>query len=81
MDIPSLGMLVTLIGFAIAILGMIIVMVGSMAGEKGERRVKGGGVLLIGPIPIIFGTDAKWTLVVIALALALMILSFILIIR
>jgi uncharacterized protein (TIGR00304 family) len=45
--------------------------------DEDDRRieVKGGGVILIGPIPIIFGTDIRWTVVAIALSLLLVILS------
>jgi uncharacterized protein (TIGR00304 family) len=46
--------------------------------EKDDKRrteVRGGGVILIGPIPIIFGTDIRWTIVAIVLALVLVTLS------
>ena len=36
-----------------------------------EGKVKGAGVIMIGPIPIIFGTDKKSVKAVLALALAL----------
>ena len=36
-----------------------------------KPRVKGAGVIMIGPIPIIFGTDKKSVKMVLALALAL----------
>jgi uncharacterized protein (TIGR00304 family) len=35
--------------------------------------VRGGGVIMIGPIPIIFGSDAKWTGVAIVLAIVLIV--------
>ena len=38
---------------------------------KAEGKVKGAGVIMIGPIPIIFGTDKKSVKSVLALALAL----------
>ncbi|UCF09289.1 MAG: DUF131 domain-containing protein [Thermoplasmata archaeon] len=37
------------------------------------RSVKGGGVVLIGPIPIIFGSDARMTAVLVVLAIVLII--------
>ena len=43
--------------------------------EDRGARVKGGGVIMIGPIPIIFGTDVKWTVMAIALAIVLIVLS------
>ncbi len=38
-----------------------------------QRTIKGGGVVLIGPIPIIFGSDAKTAAILIILALVLII--------
>ena len=40
---------------------------------KVKKTIKGGGVVLIGPIPIIFGSDAKTTAILIILALVLII--------
>jgi uncharacterized protein (TIGR00304 family) len=37
----------------------------------GKGKVKGAGVIMIGPIPIIFGTDKKSVKSVLALSLAL----------
>jgi uncharacterized protein (TIGR00304 family) len=37
------------------------------------KAIKGGGVVLIGPIPIIFGSDAKTTMVLVVLAIILII--------
>jgi len=37
----------------------------------GKGKVKGAGVILIGPIPIIFGTDKKSVKTILWLALAL----------
>jgi len=43
--------------------------------EKRESRVKAGGIIMIGPIPIIFG-DAKLTFYLAILAVVLMIFGF-----
>ncbi|MFO7968098.1 MAG: DUF131 domain-containing protein [Archaeoglobaceae archaeon] len=40
-----------------------------------EKRVKGGGVILIGPIPIVFG-ESRYAVVALILAIVLMLLSF-----
>lgn len=37
------------------------------------KTIKGGGVVLIGPIPIIFGSDTKTTMVLVILAIILII--------
>jgi uncharacterized protein (TIGR00304 family) len=45
--------------------------------ETGRKRVKGGGVILIGPIPIVFGTDKKYALILMIMAIVLMPLAII----
>jgi len=45
---------------------------------KPKREVKGGGVILIGPIPIVFG-DSKYAFLSLVLAIILMLLSIALI--
>ncbi len=44
-----------------------------MEPERGTK-VKGGGVVMIGPIPIIFGSDVKYASLAIVLAIILMLL-------
>ncbi|MDG7008998.1 MAG: DUF131 domain-containing protein [Nitrososphaerota archaeon] len=44
-------------------------------GQGGE--VKGGGVVMIGPIPIVFGSDAKWASAAIFLAIVLILVSLV----
>lgn len=43
--------------------------------RKRKRKVKGGGVILIGPIPIVFG-ESRYAVVALVLAIVLMVLSF-----
>lgn len=43
---------------------------------KSGKSVKGGGVILIGPIPIIFGSNWKIAIVMVILAFLLIIISF-----
>lgn len=44
-------------------------------GAGKETRVKGGGVIFIGPVPFVFGTDKKSALFMMILAIVLMLLS------
>lgn len=46
--------------------------------KKTKTKVGGGGVVLIGPIPIIFGSDKKFLIIAVVLAIILMIISFVL---
>jgi uncharacterized membrane protein len=67
----------TLLGVAMAALGLIVltVLLGSLDGE-----VKGFGIILIGPIPIIVSDGASFPLVML-LAVALFLLVVFLVLR
>lgn len=43
--------------------------------EKKESKIRGGGVIMLGPIPIIFGSDKESAKTAIILAIILMVLS------
>ena len=62
------------LALALVAVGVIIIVaaiiLASMRGA-GKGKVKAAGVIMIGPIPIIFGTDKKSVKSVLALALAL----------
>jgi uncharacterized protein (TIGR00304 family) len=60
-----------LIAAGIIVIVAAIILVSTRGAGKG--KVKGAGVIMIGPIPIIFGTDKKSVKTVLALALALVI--------
>jgi uncharacterized protein (TIGR00304 family) len=51
------------LGTTLALTGMLIMIVATvllLLSKKGNTgKVRGGGVILIGPIPIIFGTDKQ----------------------
>ncbi len=76
------------VGLLIVLMGMLVILAGvfSMAYqswktggvEKPEAGLRGGGIVMIGPIPIIFGTDVGALKIVMILAIALMIIAFIL---
>ncbi len=67
-DLVTAGLLLVLAGLAAIVVSML------SDARKGGAEVKGGGVVLIGPIPVIFGSDAKWASVAIALAVVLVVL-------
>jgi uncharacterized protein (TIGR00304 family) len=61
-------------GTALVAVGIIIIVTAvilSSTRSAGKGKVKAAGVIMIGPIPIIFGTDKKSVKSVLALALAL----------
>ncbi len=69
-DLGLLGLVLVLVGFGAVAVSML----------RGPRddgvKVRGGGVVMIGPIPIIFGSDTRWASVAIVLAIVLMLLVF-----
>jgi len=83
MKIITLGFILVLAGVLLLIIGTLSMayhaIYKSGAGEGHEgTTVRGGGVIMIGPIPIIFGTDVGALKVVMILALLLMIAAAIL---
>jgi uncharacterized protein (TIGR00304 family) len=81
--LTSMGFLVFFIGIVLILIGILLNVVKRRSREKRgdendkkdeNRRVRGGGVVVIGPIPIIFGTDRKALLLTLAVALAFMVL-------
>ncbi len=80
-EIVSVNKVLTL-GLLLVFLGMIIIVTGTLLlalkVSKGEARVEGGGIVFIGPIPIVWGTSKNITQVMLILALAVSILLLIL---
>jgi uncharacterized protein (TIGR00304 family) len=72
-DFYTLGVALVVVGIII----VVVVIVLSSAGGSKKGKVQGAGVIMIGPIPIIFGTDKKSVKTVVALALALTIVVLI----
>jgi uncharacterized protein (TIGR00304 family) len=60
-------------GIALIILGILIVMIGMILTIlKGRGGVEGGGIVLIGPIPIIIGTSSRIIKAMLILAIIMM---------
>ena len=72
-----------LLGFVLVAVGLLVIVVSLIfmsrrrSTPEGKTDVRGAGVIMIGPIPIIFGTDKKSVKEVLLLALALTIVVFI----
>ena len=68
------------VGFLLLVVGIIVMMIAFVLMSRqrgGTKKAKGAGVILIGPIPIIFGTDEKSVKTVLVLAMALTIAAII----
>ena len=73
-DFYSLGGALVVVGIIIIV---AVIVLTSIGGAK-KGKVQGAGVIMIGPIPIIFGTDKKSVKTVVELALAFTIVVLIL---
>jgi uncharacterized protein (TIGR00304 family) len=71
-NIIIVGIIAVFIGFILIFIGTILQGTASKTGE-----VKTGGVILIGPIPIIFGNDTGSIITVVILAIILMVLAYV----
>lgn len=65
----NIGLLLALVGFAVGILAIFVAILRS---ARGTGQVRGGGVVMIGPVPIVFGTDKESARILILLAIILM---------
>jgi len=65
----NIGLLLVVAGFAIGIVAVIIAVLRS---ARSSGSVRGGGVIMIGPVPIVFGTDSGSARMLILLAIILM---------
>ena len=74
----SLGILLIFLAFVMLIFGILESFKGEdfeiEPTEMPEKKVEGGGVVLIGPFPIVFGTNLRIALILIVLAITLIFL-------
>ena len=75
MNYVTIGIALIILGFLVLIIGSLLNL-GSSGSSSGEGELKGGGVILIGPIPIGFGTDRTSMIVVMAIAVILMLITY-----
>ena len=66
------------LGVALISAGILVILAAIfllfISSAKGEGKVRGGGAIIIGPIPIVFGTDKKSLKTILLLSLLLTIL-------
>jgi len=70
------------LGIALILAGMIVILAAILlfflSNIRGKGKIKGGGVILIGPFQIVFGTDKESVKKILLLSLVLTILLIIL---
>jgi len=72
----NLGVTLIVLGFAISFIAVLSLVFSGARGGRG--KVKGGGAVIIGPIPIIFGTDKESVKFILVLSIILVVLLLIL---
>ena len=65
-----------LLGIVLIILGMFILMLSLW--RAGEGRGEAGGVVIVGPVPIVFGTSKRVATTVMVLAIVLTVITLLL---
>jgi len=73
-DIP---ILMIMIGIILMFIGFIILLLESIS-KTHSGRCEAGGVVIIGPLPIVFGSSTRVTVIVLILAIILTVASIIL---
>jgi len=75
------GQLLFTMGFILILTGFVMVFVAALLlffkAFRGKGRVRGGGVVMIGPFPIVFGTDRESVKMLLLFSIAL--IAFVLI--
>ena len=76
----NVGIILILVGFFVTFVATVLLF---FAAFKGKGKVKGGGAVITGPFPIIFGTDKEsvrilllLSIILIALLLVFMAVSY-----
>jgi uncharacterized protein (TIGR00304 family) len=70
--LSNIAVSLILLGFAIFFIAMLWLVFSNVRSGKG--KVQGGGAVIIGPIPIIFGTDREIVKILLVLSIVLVIL-------
>ena len=71
----TLGITLIVLGFSVSFIAILLMLIRSLSFRG---KIKGGGLVMIGPLPIIFGTDKESIKILIALAILLIIIVVVL---
>ncbi len=71
MELPE----ILLFSGLVLIVGGISLLLAALFSQGGNRKLEGGGVLIIGPIPIVFGTSQKVSVILLILAITLTLIA------
>jgi len=74
----NIGVTLIILGFVISFIAMIWLVLSGVRGGNGKGKVRGAGAVIIGPIPIIFGTDKESVKFILVLSIILVALLLVL---
>ena len=77
MSITALALLLFAVGFVVMLVGVLLIMLSAL--REAERRTEGreveaGGVLIVGPVPIVVGSSQRIAKILLVLAIVLTLL-------
>jgi len=72
----NIGFSLIILGFALSLIAVLLLVFSGVRSGKG--KVKGGGAVIIGPVPIIFGTDKESIKIILVLSIILVVLLLVL---
>jgi len=72
----NLGVILVFVGFVLSFIAVVLLVLSSHRGRRAEGRVRGGGAVIIGPFPIVFGTDKESVKILLLLSIVLIVLLF-----
>lgn len=70
----NLGIILIFAGFIIIFVAVLLMF---FTATRGKGKVRGGGAVIIGPFPIVFGTDREVVKILLILSIALIVLMLI----
>jgi len=70
----TVGIILIFIGMAVIIAATLLSALGQ---QQSQQKVEAGGVVMIGPVPIIFGTSWRMAIIAIALAIVLIVIALV----
>jgi len=73
---PSVSLMVLMFGVFLILVGFILIIMGAISAPSEAMRAEGGGLIMIGPLPIIF--HGRLSPLIILIILVVMILAFLL---
>jgi uncharacterized protein (TIGR00304 family) len=79
----TIGIILIVLGLFLAVFWTIMRSVqaeheyDSSGSEKTGTKIKGGGVIMIGPIPIVLGSDRRFALIAMILAIVILLLMIV----